>query len=62
MELLKQAMEAEKERAQWEKHERRMLKLRKGGHDISSYHAKFEGMSLKIQLVFGTILNNKNFV
>ena len=38
-------MEAEKERAEWEKHEKRMRKLRKGGHDTSHYQATFEGES-----------------
>ena len=42
--MLKQAMEAERERAEWQKHEKRMLKLQKGGHDVSQYRANFEGM------------------
>ena len=40
--MLKSAMEQEKDRADWEKHEKRMLKLRKGGHDVSGYHASFQ--------------------
>ena len=41
---LKQAMDEEKERAEWEKHEKRIRKLRKGGHDTSHYEATFEGI------------------
>lgn len=43
MALLTAAMETEKERAEWEKHERRMQKLKKGGHSIKQYQANFEG-------------------
>ena len=46
MEALKTAMDQEKERSEWEKHEKRMLKLRKGGHDVSGYHANFQGKCL----------------